>query len=357
MYKKLIWGVSVVLAMSLVGRAPAQDADVLIRSPDAAMPVIDGVVDNVWSFSTEQSITITVAGSAPSSPADCSGTWRALWNWEHIYALVIVKDEALRADSGMPSSWNDDSVEFYVDGDNSKGATVDENDHQYCFRWNTTVETPRANHHGEPSLVGVEYAVVTTADGYLFEIRIPWTSIMGGPPVAGQLIGIEVWINDDDDGGDRDSQISWYGTDGGAWNNPSLWAKGLLVAGNKAGGPNPPDGALVPQTWASLSWQPSPTAVSHDVYFSDNFDDVNDGAAAAFRGNQPSTYFVVGFPGFPYPDGLVPGTTYYWRIDEINAQGVIYKGDIWSFSIPPKKAYEPVPADGAESVDVKAKLS
>jgi hypothetical protein len=45
----------------------------------------------------------------------------------------------------------------------------------------------------------------------------------------------------------------------------------------------------------------------------------------------------------------VPGTTYYWRIDEVNDAdpNSPWKGDVWSFSIPPKTAYDPDPADGA----------
>jgi hypothetical protein len=42
------------------------------------------------------------------------------------------------------------------------------------------------------------------------------------------------------------------------------------------------------------------------VYMGENFDDVNNGTADTFRGNMSLTYFVVGFPGYPYPDGLVP---------------------------------------------------
>ena len=53
-----------------------------------------------------------------------------------------------------------------------------------------------------------------------------------------------------------------------------------------------------------------------------------------FQGNQTSTFFVVGFPGFPFPDGLVPGTTYYWRIDEVNDVNPDspWTGSLWSFT-------------------------
>jgi hypothetical protein len=97
------------------------------------------------------------------------------------------------------------------------------------------------------------------------------------------------------------------------------------------------------------------------VYLSDNFDDVDDGTAdsPAFQGNQGGTSIIAGFVGFPYPDGLVPGTTYYWRIDEVNDAdpNSPWKGDVWSFSIPPKTAYSPDPADGAEFVAPDAVLS
>jgi hypothetical protein len=88
----------------------------------------------------------------------------------------------------------------------------------------------------------------------------------------------------------------------------------------------------------------------------DNFDNVNGGVGDSFQGNQAGASIVVGFPGFPFPDGLVPGTTYYWRIDEVNDAdpNSPWKGDIWSFSIPPKTAYNPDPADGAEFVDPNA---
>jgi len=123
--------------------------------------------------------------------------------------------------------------------------------------------------------------------------------------------------------------------------------------------PDPAEGALYPDTWVNLSWRPGDFAHSHDVYFGENFNDVNDGAEGTFLGNQSLTFIIVGFPGFAYPDGLVPGTTYYWRIDEVNdiEPNSPWKGNVWSFGIPPKTAYSPIPADGADSIDVNVELS
>jgi hypothetical protein len=82
--------------------------------------------------------------------------------------------------------------------------------------------------------------------------------------------------------------------------------------------PVPKDGIYYPDTWVSLSWGAGDFTVSHDVYIGDNFEDVEAGAESTFVGNQTEDFLVIGFPGFPFPDGLVPGTTYYWRIDEVN---------------------------------------
>jgi len=133
-----------------------------------------------------------------------------------------------------------------------------------------------------------------------------------------------------------------------------------LSVGPQASKPIPADGAIHEDTWANLTWTPGSDAVSHDVYVGDNFSNVNDAThgSETFRGNQAGAFLVVGFPGFPYPDGLVPGTTYYWRIDEINEAdpNSPWKGPVWSFSIPPKTAYNPDPADGAEGVVLTATL-
>ena len=126
----------------------------------------------------------------------------------------------------------------------------------------------------------------------------------------------------------------------------------------KAFKPDPSNGSSYSDTWATLSWMAGETAVSHDIYVGENFDDVSKGTGDTFWGNQPSTLLFVGFPASPFPDGLVPGNTYYWRVDEVEADGVtIHKGNVWSFAVPPRTAYNPNPADGAEFIDPNSLLS
>jgi hypothetical protein len=128
-----------------------------------------------------------------------------------------------------------------------------------------------------------------------------------------------------------------------------------------ASSPDPRDGTIHEDTWVTLSWRPGDFAVSHDVYLGDNLSDVNEATrdSDVFRINQDLTFYIAGIPGYAYPVGLVPGTTYYWRIDEVNdtEPNSPWKGDVWSYTIPPKTAYSPVPADGAVFVLTDTKLT
>ncbi|MFH1884455.1 MAG: hypothetical protein ABIL62_17305, partial [Planctomycetota bacterium] len=144
----------------------------------------------------------------------------------------------------------------------------------------------------------------------------------------------------------------------GSANSMQISEVELLGTGLNSASPEPADGAMIRDTWVSLNWLPGDFAASHDVYLGENFDDVDAGTGDTFQGNQTGTYFTIGFPGFPYPDGLVPGTTYYWRIDDIEADGTtIHKGKNWSFTITPKFALNPNPVDGTEFVDPNVELS
>jgi hypothetical protein len=126
-----------------------------------------------------------------------------------------------------------------------------------------------------------------------------------------------------------------------------------------AAGPDPADGVTLEQNWSNLGWQPGTWAVSHDLYFGTDYDAVEQGAEGTFIGNTTSTFQVVGFPGFPAPEGLQPGTTYYWRVDEVNPDNPDspWKGVVWSFTLPPRTAYKPIPPNTMKFVDTDVDLS
>jgi hypothetical protein len=70
----------------------------------------------------------------------------------------------------------------------------------------------------------------------------------------------------------------------------------------------------------SLNWRPGRGAASHQVYFGVDVDAVTNGTAVA---QTVADHAFV-------PDPLLFGTTYYWRVDEVNA--VTHPGPVWSFT-------------------------
>jgi len=360
MCNKLFYSFSIILALCLFSNVFAQEPERDFDIPYAFdPPVLDGEVDEVWGAASKQEITVIIQGDPPSSNLDCSGTWQVMWDVDYLYVIVELFDDSMQNDS--INIWLDDSLEFYFDGGNSKDVypgtgnlTVYDNNRQTTFGW-TTEEVQGNNSNPE----GVEHAQVTTPTGWRIEMKLPWLSLQGKEPEVGDLIGIECGINDDDDGDDtRETQMATYSVDGDFWRDPSQWGTALLTLGdlNIAYGPDPSNGGVVESTWKQLAWRANPAAVSHNIYIGEDFDEVSAGTGDTFWANQTVTTLIAGFPTYPIPGGLVPGTTYYWRVDEVNDADPTspWKGHIWSFSIPPSTAHSPDPADGTEFVDPDA---
>ena len=104
----------------------------------------------------------------------------------------------------------------------------------------------------------------------------------------------------------------------------------------KAYDPDPVDGALA-VTMPLLQWMPATFAVFHNVYLGTTAELTE---ADLVGPHQPFTMLYC-------VQGLQPGETYYWRIDEIDAAGDVQTGDVWSFVAQALTAYHPTPSDGA----------
>jgi len=127
-------------------------------------------------------------------------------------------------------------------------------------------------------------------------------------------------------------------------------------------GPTPKDGTMIMATATLLKWQPGAYAHTHDVYFGDSLDAVSAATPAdanIYAGRLGVEMMPVGAEDSPYPEGLVPGTTYYWRVDEVNdaEPNSPWKGNVWSFSIQPVTAFNPNPIDGMKYVKPDQDLS
>ncbi|MBN2137611.1 MAG: hypothetical protein JW720_07385 [Sedimentisphaerales bacterium] len=134
----------------------------------------------------------------------------------------------------------------------------------------------------------------------------------------------------DHEGGDNIA-VAWEGPDSGGVREiiPGYHLKPYLPVW--AANPSPVDCGVTEAQTVNLEWEAGASADVHDVYFSDNFEDVNSATSSDPMG--PDNVYKARQSGSTYSvSGLVKGKTYYWRIDEISGPNV-WRGRVWSFTI------------------------
>ncbi|MEN6578236.1 MAG: sugar-binding protein [Phycisphaerales bacterium] len=186
-------------------------------------PEIDGKADALWA-DVESNKIANVAYSPASDETDFSAGFKAMYDNEALYLLVDVADEKLVNDSD--EFWLDDTVEVFLDADNSKSDSYEDNDYQYNFSWDGSSPSMGETKHDKTE--GVKYAFAKTDAGYRLEVRLPWSTVDADPQTTSQ-IGLDVHVNDDDDGGDRDTKLMWCTTEDNAWQNPAALGTGELA--------------------------------------------------------------------------------------------------------------------------------
>ena len=155
---------------------------------------IDGKLnESVWSLN--ESVTKVLSGNP-----DNTATFGTLWDDKYLYIAFKVIDDKLINDS--KDTWWDDSVEVYIDPNNSKSTTYDVYDRQFVKGWNDTSFSALQNG------TGVLHGVSNITGGYTVEIAVPWSNV-GATPSANMTIGFDIQANDDDTGGDLQESVGW----------------------------------------------------------------------------------------------------------------------------------------------------
>jgi len=174
---------------------PAERQVLVVRELDGQVKV-DGKLDEPF-WSLDKRVTKLVGGG----PANNEATFDVAWNRGALYVAVKVKDAALKRDSKEP--WHDDSVEIFIDALGNREKAYNADDRRIVIDVSGRMTVVGNSHH-------IRKAVQKTGDGYVVEMSIMWWNLRVKP--YGKVIGFDVAVNDDDDGGDRDSRVVWRGT-------------------------------------------------------------------------------------------------------------------------------------------------
>ena len=239
-------GVATITATTLDGGYTAQATVTvntlgeLVVPYTAAAPALDGVIDAAYG-----GVLGVIGKPAPETPApapaDLSATWRATFTPTDLHIVVDVTDDAWITTE--VNDWNNDSVELFLDGNNSKTGTSDNlNDLKFAFLPKPDGTVFVQTNVFPPNPAGLDVSGVQAAFirkqggasdylGYVLEVKVPLV-ILGITPQEGWELGIDFQINDNDTGGARDHYVTWFGSS--LNNNPAAY--GTVVFGAIGGG-------------------------------------------------------------------------------------------------------------------------
>ncbi len=160
--------------------------------------------------------------------------------------------------------------------------------------------------NGHEVYLGTSFAEVNDADT---------TSIayQGAPDVNSFATGPLAWAQTYYWRVDEVNSTTWEG---------DVWSFTVMPAA--ATTPNPGDGTWDISILTDLSWTAGAEVNTHEVYFSTDFNDVNDRSIGA----------VVESANSHSPGTLDFWTTYYWAVDEVNLAETpnMWPGSVWSFA-------------------------
>jgi len=166
-------------------------------------------------------------GTVEESDGDPHRRWAAMHDGTRLYILVLVDDIGLRFGDST-NIWDDDAVELYIDGDNSKLATWgDDDDFQFLISMltsdgdaNISTESGARVIRGRQSSddsIDLEFATGPGIgpDGIQFprfeqDVYELSFDLEDAGITIGEDFGFELQINEDDNGNGRDAKWGWF---------------------------------------------------------------------------------------------------------------------------------------------------
>lgn len=201
---------------------------------NANTPSIDGVYNaQEWIYATEidksnKQLLIDNLLFVETQGADVSAQisrWQAVHDGNYLYLLVFSNDQKRTSDSS--NAWADDNLNLYIDGDyshyrgydgindyhimipllkrNSTAANVSGTASSRIQQGTNSATLPRDLSFAAGVSAGPTGNRGVKMDVYELRISLAQTSIE-----VGKLFGMDLHLDDDDDGGERDAKWGWY---------------------------------------------------------------------------------------------------------------------------------------------------
>jgi hypothetical protein len=162
--------------------------------------------------------------------ADASLEFAAVADDDWLYIDIDVTDDTIMI-GDSDNAWEDDSVEVYIDANHARTEAYEGDDAQITILAQNIelgdIENPSLAGSGGGADTGTHAALVERAGGWIVEAAIPLNNAKWSiNPAAGNVIGFNVHLNDDDVGGGRDHKLIWsdLDVDDLSWDNTTRFA-------------------------------------------------------------------------------------------------------------------------------------
>jgi hypothetical protein len=233
----------------------AYPIDVEIKRVDTAdRPTVDGEYDPIWDHAQWKGLNgenllinkLIVVRDGIEADESNNFQWAAMHDGTYLYLWVFGEEAdtaTLHADSDYP--WDDDTIELYLDGDNTRNTSYDEDDKDYLLfipllKKQIPFAANNINHHDHRKYAGSSFeATAPWPDGVVFvnhlnptgqrhswEIQIELNQV---GIAIGQKFGIELQYTNDQNGDSRDAKWSWNNDEDTTWKHPNLMGTAILL--------------------------------------------------------------------------------------------------------------------------------
>ena len=232
---------------------------------------------------------------------------------------LVAKNTAFDCFVAIPKGWGDTAI-------HNEHSLVRNNLADFLVEWNLRDRidgiTAKMDHnvHGEGSV----RRLLRDPDNFDFRPRADAKELINAGQLVRreELLGEEIRLPDQPfEGSAPDIGAYEYGAD-------YYWIPGCRF--EIASGAVPANGATNVKTDVDLMWLAGRDAVVHHVYFADSRELLRDKVV-------PARFCIArDLPvsrNSATPSGLVRGKTYYWRVDVVEADGVLREGEVWSFQV------------------------
>lgn len=182
----------------------ADMATAVYGKPDMSGSAIDPAWDSVPSFKVEKT---ALAGATEDGKVKI--TFKAMWQEDMLYLLAEVTDPYL--DDSSATSYEQDSVEIFLDEGNHKNGTYEADDGQYRLNFKNVLNID----HGEVKPVT---RTIITDGGFIAELAIPLSSAKE----AGAVMGFDIRYNNIDSSGNR-KLINFWDTSDTGWQDTAVF--------------------------------------------------------------------------------------------------------------------------------------